>query len=54
MLVKYFFSYYEIFIISFFDFICNSVNFNMKWEYMKVMFKIEVDVDSWVMVDIKV
>ena len=46
-------SMYETFTISFSDFTVNSANLNMKWEYTKAMFKIESEVDSHVMADIK-
>lgn len=51
--VKHPSSHYETFTISFSDFTRNSANFNMKWEHTKAMFKIEADVDSRVMADIK-
>jgi hypothetical protein len=51
--VKHPSSMYETFTISFSDFTMNSANLNMKWEHTKAMFKIESDVDSKVMADIK-
>ncbi|MBX2871438.1 MAG: DUF2911 domain-containing protein [Saprospiraceae bacterium] len=51
--VKHPSSHYETFTISFSDFTRNSANLNMKWEHTKAMFKIEADVDSRVMADIK-
>lgn len=51
--VKHPSSMYETFTISFSDFTANSANLNMKWEHTKVMFKIESEVDSHVMADIK-
>lgn len=51
--VKHPSSHYETFTISFSDFTSNSANLNMKWEHTKAMFKIESEVDSKVMADIK-
>lgn len=51
--VKHPSSHYETFTISFSDFTTNSANLNMKWEHTKAMFKIETEVDSKVMADIK-
>lgn len=51
--VKHPSSHYETFTISFSDFTANSANLNMKWEHTKAMFKIESEVDSYVMADIK-
>ena len=51
--VKHPSSHYETFTISFSDFTRNSANLNMKWEHTKAMFKIETEVDSKVMADIK-
>lgn len=51
--VKHPSSHYETLTMSFSDFTMNSANFNMKWEHTKAMFKIETDVDSKVMADIK-
>lgn len=51
--VKHPSSHYETFTISFSDFTRNSANLNMKWEHTKAMFKIESDIDSRVMADIK-
>jgi len=51
--VKHPSSMYETFTISFSDFTMNSANLNMKWEHTKAMFKIESNVDSQVMADIK-
>ncbi len=51
--VKHPSSMYETFTISFSDFTANSANLNMKWEHTKAMFKIESEVDSHVMADIK-
>ena len=51
--VKHPSSHYETFTISFSDFTRNSAYLNMKWEHTKAMFKIETEVDSKVMADIK-
>ncbi|NNF35192.1 MAG: DUF2911 domain-containing protein [Saprospiraceae bacterium] len=51
--VKHPSSHYETFTISFSDFTRNSANFNMKWEHTKAMFKIESDIDSRIMQQIK-
>lgn len=51
--VKHPSSHYETFTISFSDFTRNSANLNMKWEHTKAMFKIESEIDSKVMADIK-
>ncbi len=51
--VKHPSSHYETFTISFSDFTLNSANLNMKWEHTKAMFKIENEVDKFVMADIK-
>ncbi|MHA7100997.1 DUF2911 domain-containing protein [Roseivirga pacifica] len=51
--VKHPSSHYETFTISFSDFTANSANLNMKWEHTKAMFKIESEVDTKVMADIK-
>lgn len=51
--VKHPSSHYETFTISFSDFTSNSANLNMKWEHTKAMFKIESEIDSKVMADIK-
>lgn len=46
-------SHYESFTISFSDFTMNSAYLNMKWEKSKAKFKIEQDIDSQVMAQIK-
>lgn len=51
--VKHPSSHYETFTISFSDFTRSSANLNLKWEHTKAMFKIESEVDTRVMADIK-
>lgn len=51
--VKHPSSHYETLTMSFSDFTRNSANLNLKWEHTKAMFRIESEVDSRVMADIK-